>query len=54
MRIEFYKLRKDPAAFDVGARWDAIIKTPLEDRNRQRDTDFIRPETHVEGAFCFD
>src|SRR5712671_1150043 len=45
MRIELYKLKK-PAAFDFGTRLDAIVRTPLEDRNRARNANFIRLETH--------
>jgi len=46
MRIELYKLNKDPRAFDVGARLQSVFAAPLEARNRKRGADFIRLETH--------
>lgn len=46
MRIELYKLRREPTNFDVLGRLDVILKTPLKDRNRARNADFIRLETH--------
>lgn len=44
MRIELYKLIKDQAAFDVGARLTEIADKQLNQRNRKRDNDFVRLE----------
>jgi len=44
MKIELYKIEKDPTTFDVGGRISHIEERPLGDRNFQRGADFIRLE----------
>jgi hypothetical protein len=55
MRIELFKLAKQPPDFDLKSRLEAIVKTPLKERNRLRKNDYIRLEAHAQRGhlwFC--
>jgi len=44
MRIELYKISKNPDTFDVGAQLMEIARADMNRRNRSRSNDFVRLE----------